>query len=303
MPLKITKATDPIEVKQITLTAYAPPGVGKTSLGFTADRPLLLDCDKGAYRSQFRKDTVQIASWADIENITTDDLKPYSTVVVDTVGRALDLLTADIIAKNPKMRGHGGALSLQGYGALKGSFVSWLKLLHSHGKDVVLLAHMDEQRNGDDVIERLDVQGGSKGEIYKVADAMGRIQIVNGARVLNFNPTDVSFGKNPAQLDPLPVPRFDKEPEFLAGVIATIKGKLNEQGAAVLAEQARLTKFREAFEELNAPADFTAESERLTKDKAEPKVKGLLLAVAEKKGIAYDKAAKKFVAAPAQAAA
>jgi hypothetical protein len=50
-------------------------------------------------------------------------------------------------------------------------------MLNSFGKDVVLIAHMDEQRNGDDIIERLDVQGGSKGEIYKAADAMGRVAV------------------------------------------------------------------------------------------------------------------------------
>lgn len=302
--LKIVKAADPIEVKQITTCIYAPPGTGKTSTGFTAEAPLLLDFDHGAYRSQFRKDTVQIAAWGDVESITTEDLAPYKTVIVDTAGRALDVLTADLIQKNPKLRGHGGALSLQGYGALKSAFVAWLKLLHSHGKDVVLLAHMDEQRNGDETIERLDVQGGSKGEIYKVADAMARIQIVNGARMLNFNPSDVAYGKNPAQLAVLPIPHFDKEPAFLAGVIAGIKAKLNEAGTAALAEQARMHEWREAFAELETAEQFDKKAAELSG--AAPKVKGLLLAAAEKRGIGFDKKAKRFTppqAKPAKAQA
>lgn len=297
MPLKITKAADPIEVKQIALVVYAPPGVGKTSMGFSAEAPLLLDFDKGAYRSQFRKDTVQIESWPEVENISAEDLAPYKTVIVDTAGRALDVLSADIIRLNPK-HGRGGALTLQGFGELKARFIAWTKMLRGLGKDIVLLAHMDEQRNGDEVIERLDVQGGSKGEIYKCADAMARIQLVNGQRMLNFNPTDVAFGKNPAQLEVLKVPNYTAEQAFLAGVITQIKSKLNEQGEAALKRQAELNELRESFEAFENAEQFTKESADLTKRKAEPAVKALLLAAAEKKGFIYDKPTKAFVAKP-----
>src|SRR5438094_161444 len=116
--LKIIKASEPIKVERINLCLYGPPGLGKSSLAFTAKDPLLLDCDGGAYRAANRKDTVPVSKWADIISITAEDLKPYKTVVVDTAGRALDFLTADIIAANPKM-GRGGALTLQGFGELK----------------------------------------------------------------------------------------------------------------------------------------------------------------------------------------
>src|SRR5207248_775075 len=116
--------------------------------------------------------------------------------------RALDVLTQDIIQGNPKM-GRGGALSLQGYGELRSRFTAWVKFVRAFGLDVVLLAHADEQRSGDEVIERLDVQGGSKNEIYKSADVMGRIAIINKNRILSLSPTDTAFGKNPGQLPPL----------------------------------------------------------------------------------------------------
>jgi len=229
MTLKITRASDPITVERLNTVIYGPPGLGKSSLAFTADTPLLLDFDNGSHRAANRKDTVRVENWSDVAGITPEDLAPFKTVIVDTAGRALDILTADIIRINPK-HGRGGALTLQGYGELKSRFTSFLKLLNSFGKDVVLIAHMDEQRNGDDIIERLDVQGGSKGEIYKAADAMGRLVIANGQRRLLFSPTDAAFGKNPGQLPPLDVPNFT-EPEFntfFGSVIDRIKARLNE---------------------------------------------------------------------------
>lgn len=229
MALKITHAADPIRVERLNTVIYGPPGLGKSSLAFTTNTPLLLDFDNGSHRAANRKDVVRVNDWSDVSGITADDLAPFQTVIVDTAGRALDTLTADIIRVNPK-HGRGGALTLQGYGELKSRFTSFLKLLNTFGKDVVLIAHMDEQRNGDDIIERLDVQGGSKGEIYKAADAMGRLVIADGRRWLRFSPTDAAFGKNPGQLEPLEVPNFTHADfdGFLASVIQSTKDRLNE---------------------------------------------------------------------------
>ncbi|MGX9709991.1 ATP-binding protein [Stenotrophomonas maltophilia group sp. LNF259] len=244
MALRIIRSTDPITVTRLNVCIYAAPGLGKTSISFTADKPLLLDFDRGAHRSANRKDTVQVERWEDVAHITADDLTDFNTVVVDTAGRALDTLTPDIIRRNPKM-GRGGSLTLQGFGQLKAEFVAWLKHLNSLGKDVVLIAHMDEQRNGDEIIERLDVQGGSKGEIYKAADAMGRLSIRDGKRMLNFSPTDASFGKNPGQLEPLEVPHPERDPQFLARVIQQIKDRLNAMTEEQREAQAVLEKWRD----------------------------------------------------------
>lgn len=246
MPLKITKAADPIKVERLNVVIYAPPGIGKTSLAFTADAPLLLDFDNGSHRAAGRKDVVRVENWGDVVGITAEDLAPYSTVIVDTAGRALDAITADIIKTDPK--GHkNGALTLPGYGTLKTRFTGFMKLMNSFGKDVILIAHMDEQRNGDDVIERLDVQGGSKSEIYKAADAMGRIVMEGGKRYLKFSPADAAFGKNPGQLEPLLIPHNDA-PEFdgfLARVITATKDKLNTLSEEQKAAKAEQDWFRE----------------------------------------------------------
>ena len=60
MALNITKSNEVMEVKHLTTTIYSQPGLGKTSLAFTASNPLLLDFDQGAYRAVERGDVVQV---------------------------------------------------------------------------------------------------------------------------------------------------------------------------------------------------------------------------------------------------
>ena len=140
MTLKIIKSNEPIKVEQIVTVIYGAPGLGKSTLGFSAERPIMLDFDKGAHRAANRKDIVSVDTWPEVADISKDDLKNYKTVIADTAGRALDVLTMDIIRRNKKL-GYGGALTLQGYGQLKAEFTAWLKQIKSFGLDVVLISH------------------------------------------------------------------------------------------------------------------------------------------------------------------
>jgi hypothetical protein len=287
MALRIIKASEPIKVERINLCIYAQPGVGKTTLAFSAEDPLLLDFDKGAHRAANRKDIVPVKSWADVESLTADDLAPYKTIAVDTAGRALDFLSQAIIADDPKS-GRGGALTLQGYGKLKARFSSWLKMLNTFGKDVVLIAHMDEQRNGDDVIERLDVQGGSKGEIYKSVDAMGRIFVRGKERVIDFSPRENSFGKNPGSLEPLTVPDPAVNGHFLAAVIGLIKDNMNKLSAEQKAAQEQVEEWAEMINQLSDVDDF---NRNLAGIKKAPKAAQALFSTkAKSAGYIFDKA-------------
>jgi hypothetical protein len=295
MALRIIRAADPIKVERLNMVIYGPPGVGKSSLAFTTESPLMLDFDNGAHRAVNRKDSVRIKTWEEVAAMNADDLSGYKTLVVDTAGRGLDTLTADIIRRNPKA-GRGGSLTLQGYGTLKSEFAAWLKLVNGFGLDVVLIAHMDEQRNGDDIIERLDVQGGSKGEIYKAADAMGRIAIRDGKRMLLFSPTDAAFGKNPGQLEPLKIPE-PTDPaffNFLASVVGRIKDRLNTLTEEQAKAQEELEGWRSVINELQEPEHFTEKYEAVRK--APKAVQALFAARVTEKGYVFDKLTKSYKA-------
>jgi hypothetical protein len=236
-------------------------------------------------------------------DIRASDVAGYKTLGVDTAGRALDALAADILANDPKA-GRGGALSIQGYGTLKSRFLAWTKMIRSFGLDIVLLAHMEEQRKGDETVERLDVQGGSKGELYKSADAMGRLYMVNGKRTLNFSPTDIGYGKNPGQLLPLEVPSFTTDPHFLGNVLAQIKAKLNEQSEVARQQSAELATFQQVINDCATAADFDQVLVKI--QSIEPptreNLRRMLNKATKAKGITWNKEAKHFVD-PQQAAA
>ncbi|MEK5761254.1 AAA family ATPase, partial [Acinetobacter variabilis] len=74
------------------------PGIGKTSLAFSATNPILFDFDKGAHRAgKYRKDTVQVNNWSEVSSLTANDLLGYDTVIVDTAGRMLDVIIAHLV--------------------------------------------------------------------------------------------------------------------------------------------------------------------------------------------------------------
>jgi hypothetical protein len=236
--MRIIKATESIPVEHPVFLIFGQPGIMKTSLAYSAKDTLLLDFDRGAHRAANRKDTFVIDTWADVTALMNqpDLLEPYATVAVDTVGRCLDVMTADIIRETPKY-GAGGNLSMQGWGVLKKRFQTFMASLRALGKDVVLVAHDKEDKDGDSRIVRPDIAGGSYGEVMKVADFVGYAYMAGKDRVLDFSPTDRWVGKNPAGWAPLKVPPVGKATTVLADLFEQGRaalGQLSEASAIVM---------------------------------------------------------------------
>lgn len=298
MPLKIIRESDPVVVSQLIFCFYGEPGVGKTSLGFTAADVMLLDFDHRVHASKNRKDSSRMEDWDDAAGIVAGDLAGRKTVAVDTAGRALDKLSLDIIKRNPK-NGKGGSLSLPGFGILKNEFIGWKNMIQSFGLDLILLCHSDEKQKGEETIVRLDVQGGSKNEIYKCADVMGRLYMADGKRYLNFNPTEHSFGKNPSGLGIIEVPDFEEEPLFLAKLIQGVKDNINSQTEGQRKAAAYLEMWKLRITEAITAADFDGLLATLQAEECSEPTRRTLKCVLRDHGISqgveFDKASGVFV--------
>lgn len=236
--LRIIRGEDRIPVDHPVMLIFGQPGIGKSSLGYSAGDVLLLDCDQGAHRAVNRRDTLAISSWADIEALldTPHALANYTKLAIDTVGRAIDLLTLDIIHESPKYA-RDGNLTQQGWGVLKSRFRTFLARVRAMEKDLLLIAHGREDKDGDVTQVRPDIQGGSYGEVLKSADFVGYLAMVGKHRVLDFSPSDRWVGKNPAGWRPLQVPPIAKATRMLAELFDEGRqalGDISEDAAKVL---------------------------------------------------------------------
>lgn len=230
MSLNIVKSTDPLTINNIIMLIYGDPGIWKTSLAFTAKRPILFDFDKGGHRAPNRKDLVPINEWYEVANLSPHDLKDYDTIIIDTAGRALDVIT-DSLKNDKNNTRRDGQLSQQGYGKLGGIFTDWLKTLRCMGKDIVLLAHTAEDKDGDDIIKRPDMVGGSKREAYKIADMMAYMTKEHSrggtVRVLNFVSQPSFLAKDSGGMGNVVVAPVTDNPNQLANIIQATKDHIN----------------------------------------------------------------------------
>lgn len=299
--MRIIKATEAIPVDHPVFLIFGQPGIMKTSLAYSAKDTLLLDFDRGAHRAINRKDTLVIDSWADVADLLehTDVLAPYSTVAVDTVGRCLDVMTADIIRETPKY-GPGGNLSMQGWGVLKKRFQTFMATLRTLGKDVVLIAHDKEDKDGDTRVVRPDIAGGSYGEVMKVADFVAYAYMAGRDRVLDFNPTDRWIGKNPGAWPAFKVPAPAKATTFLADLIDKGRdalGHISEE-SAVITQQ--VETWRAKFDGLTTAAQLNAEMplvKAITSPVVQPQAAKLLMDRGAELALSFDAKAKKFTEA------
>lgn len=293
MTITIIAPTDPIEIKNLVITIVANPGLGKTTLGFTAKKPLLLDFDNGNYRAKNRQASISVTRWQDISAMIAEDLKDYDTIVIDVVGRALEILGTSLIAYNPKLGKADGTLSLQGFGALSASFKAFLAKLRSFGKDIVLLCHAKEEKNGDDNMIRIDAQGSSKQEIFKCSDLMGTIDMTNGKRTLSFNPTTTAMGKNCADIATQEIPHYENSPTFLADIIQQAKNNINAKSKEMIATEEKFQAMVDLIDAINS-VDGLNEAKQYPLILTNDKLKMYLINHAKKLGYSIKKKGENF---------
>lgn len=296
--MKITKGTEPIAVPHPVFMLVGEPGISKSSLAMSMLDSLNLDFDEGVHRAINRRDSIQVPTWAVIEELLADErnLAPYQSVIVDTVGRCLDKLAVEIIRKDAKL-GRGGALTQQGWGQLKSRFAFFIERLKALDKDILLVSHAKEDKDGDLRVARPDIQGGSLGEVLKSADFVGYLYMSGTQRILDFSPCDRFIGKNPAGWDRMLVPPPERATDFFAKLYAQGRealGRISDVSAAALRE---VEAWRLRIAACTTAAAYNALIPEIGAlgPLLKPQIAKLLLDVAKSAGIEFDKDTKQFI--------
>ena len=275
--MTLIKKPSEIEIKQ-TLSAliYGQPGIGKTTLGCSAPNAVLFDYDGGVQRinGAHQVPTVQITGWEDTADALKeieDTMPECRTIVIDTVGKMLDYMSASIIRNDPKMAQRDGSLSLKGYGVRKNMFVNFLRQVSLMGRNVIFIAHEKEERRGDETVKRPEVGGSSANDLVKELDLVGYMQAIGKERTITFDPNESYYAKNTCNLPPLikiPVVVDEKgnatgENKFFASVIEAYK-RSQERNKAATSEYEDLMEFiRGAVDEADTVDSINALVEKL----------------------------------------
>jgi hypothetical protein len=294
MAINITRAIDSILTGNLVVVLFGQPGSGKSSLAFSASRPLLLDFDLGAQRTVGRKDTVRVNTWSDIADLTAEDLVNHDTIIVDTVGRLLDVLVLDLAKRDPKVLRKTGEITLQGYGQLANAYKAWVKKIQSFGKDLVLISHDKEEKNGDNTYVRLDIAGSTKQEILKSADLLGYMYMSGNIRTLDFNPTESHLGKNTPNFPVLSIPDYSANQSFLSDLIQQSKDIMNAKSELQIKSE---QEFNNTLDLINMAENAIMFNSLMNNEviKKSPPLKQQLVSIAKEKNILFDKEQKCFV--------
>ena len=184
--------------KKLAVLITGRPGGFKTTTALSAPKPLLIDLEDGIDRVEacYRADTMQ-AEGTPIERYNTfindiknEDLSEYETIVVDTLGKLVDLVTPVVIKENAANgQKDGKTLSLKGYGAVAAKIKDFIELVKSRGKHLIFIAHVEEFQDDDVTKVRVNIPGKTKNEIWKDIDLGGYMEFQGKKCVINFTST------------------------------------------------------------------------------------------------------------------
>lgn len=253
MPL--IKANEPLGPRPVVITIQGDPGVGKSSLANTAKNPIVIDGDLGISRSIFRKDAIIPSNWEEVIAYEKEGLfKKYSTVAIDTPKAVLDdQLMSYVVRQDPKLRNN----KLWAYGAIGDEFKLFLNNRRQDQADLINICHSKKDEDTKRMVP--DVTGQSLQLILRVSDMIGYYTIHNGRRMIFFDPSEFSVGKNVACLPPIEVP--DKaDPAFrtfLADLIEKVRSAIASQSEEQLEAMKKSALYQEQIAQVETPDQLT----------------------------------------------
>ncbi|MEI3581061.1 MAG: ATP-binding protein [Alphaproteobacteria bacterium] len=235
--------TQPSELKHnqpISCLIYGQPGTGKTTLALSADKPVLIDLDRGLYRveKRFQCPSLQVENYQQIlDLLKSGELAPFNTIVIDTLGKLVDRMGDYVARQNPKFKQGDGTLSMKAWGAIKVQFTALVKQIFNSNKSVIFVAHEKEDKDDDIRFVRPDVSGSSGKDIVKELDLMGYMEMKGNKRTVSFTPNEKYYAKNALNLPPvIEVPNTASGNTFFQDKIVAAVAEKRRQEAELLAD-------------------------------------------------------------------
>lgn len=298
--------------KKIRMLIAGYPGIGKSTLALSAPNPLHIDVDFGIDRIEprYRKAYIQPRSYDEIlEDLKPENLTDFDTLVFDTGGKLISLMSLWAIKQNPKYGQRDGSLSLKGYGFVGKEFVRLMDYcFYELKKHIVIVFHAIEEKDGENTRLRLKVEGQTKNNVWEPMDLGGFVEIYGNDRTIGFSNCERYFAKGTRGIHgvkKIPELKPESPNDFLTKLFKQYNAKAAEEAAQAAAQQAAYEAVMEQgraiiegitdVESANAAtAPFKALEHVLTSSKElgvmfKARVKAL--------GLAYDKARAAYVKA------
>jgi len=185
--------------KRIRILIAGYPGIGKSTLGLSAPRPLHIDVDFGIDRIEprYRKPYIQPASYDEIlTDLVPENLGDFDSLVFDTGGKLISLISLWAIQKDPKYGQKDGSLSLKGYGFVGKEFVRLMDYcFYTLKKNIVIIFHATEEKDGDNTRLRIKVEGQTKNNVWEPMDLGGFVEMQGRDRTIGFSNCEKYFAK------------------------------------------------------------------------------------------------------------
>lgn len=185
--------------KRIRILIAGYPGIGKSTLALSAPRPLHIDVDFGIDRIEprYRADYIQPKSYDEIlEDLKPENLADYDTLVFDTGGKLISLMSIWAIKKDAKYGQRDGSLSLKGYGFVGKEFQRLMDYcFYELKKHIVMVFHAIEDKDGDNTRLRIKVEGQTKNNVWETQDLGGFVEMIGNDRTIGFSNCERYFAK------------------------------------------------------------------------------------------------------------
>lgn len=185
--------------KKIRILVAGYPGIGKSTLALSAPNPLHIDVDFGIDRIEprYRKDYIQPKSYEEIlEDLKPENLTDYDTLVFDTGGKLISLMSLWAIKQNDKYGQRDGSLSLKGYGFVGKEFQRLMDYcFYELKKHIVMVFHAVEDKDGDNTRLRIKVEGQTKNNVWETQDLGGFVEMIGNDRTIGFSNCERYFAK------------------------------------------------------------------------------------------------------------